>query len=83
MYNNENVPLGADNESAPWNLKTISIGISMQVSRSSEINVPQNVDLDDINLYEIFENSHECEHLKKLIRAAGLTIDNIEVYYEH
>lgn len=59
--NNYDYPVGADNESAPWNEKTkkISVTISMTISKSVNIEVDTNLNLDSYELKRLVEEQIE------------------------
>lgn len=59
--NNYDYPVGADNESAPWNEKTkkISVTISMTISKSINVKVDTNLNLDKYELKRLVKEQIE------------------------
>lgn len=59
--NNYDYPVGADNNDAPWNEKTkkISVTISMTISKSVNIDVATDLNLDSYELKRLVEEQIE------------------------
>ncbi len=74
---NYNFPLGSDNEQAPWNKKDpekkdIDVYVSITMSKSFTIQIPEDSDIEDIDLnYEVKQQHSLPQNAYKNIQPVG------------
>jgi len=78
MYDNSNVPLGADDESAPWNSSNKKTNINFTVCIGLYKDVEIQVEEGETNYIKCFKETSEWEHMKKYFKALGLNIEYLE-----